>query len=171
MKQFLFSSYSYLFNLVYLVLEILPPAVRNLIFKLIFKKYGKKNNIDYRTYFRYPSKICIGNQVWINRGCQLFGSYYKKEVGIIIGNNVAIGPNVVIFTATHNYQYLDLPDEAATVTVEDNVWIGGNSTILPGVTIGEGCVIGAGSTVTKSIPPYTIAVGNPAVVIKRRVIK
>jgi len=135
---------------------------------MLFKKYGTSNNIDYKTYFRYPSKISIGNKVWINRGCQLYGSFHNKETEIILGNNIALGPNVIIFTATHDYRHLNLPDKAESVVIEDNVWIGGNTTILPGVIIGEGSVIGAGSIVTKSIPPFSIAVGNPAVVIKRR---
>jgi acetyltransferase-like isoleucine patch superfamily enzyme len=167
-KQILFSLYSYLFNLFYLVMEILPPLFRHVIFKMMFKKYGGNNNIDYKTFFRYPSKITIGSNVWINRGCQLYGSFYIKDAKIILGDNIALGPNVVIFSASHDYRFLDLPDVARSVIIKNNVWVGGNSTILPGVIIEEGCIIGAGSVVTKSIPPYSIAVGNPAVVIKRR---
>lgn len=168
MKRFLFSTYSYLFNIFYIILEVLPPFLRELIFKLMFKKYGVKNNIDYKTYFRYPSKIKIGSNVWINRGCLLFGSYHIKEAEIILGNNIALGPNVTIFSASHDYKFLNLPDTAESVVIEDNVWIGGNSTILPGVVIGEGSIIGAGSIVTRSIPPYSVAIGSPAVVVKRR---
>ncbi|WP_419874592.1 acyltransferase [Candidatus Pristimantibacillus sp. PTI5] len=149
----------------------MPPFVRQVIFKVIFKGFGKNNNIDYKTYFRYPSKIKIGNNVWINRGCQFYGSYHIKEAEIILGDNIALGPNVTIFSASHDYDYLNLPDTASSVIIKNNVWIGGNSTILPGVVIEEGCIIGAGSIVTKSIPPYSIAVGSPAVVIKRREIK
>ncbi|MFF2091719.1 acyltransferase [Paenibacillus sp. NPDC058174] len=166
--KILFSTYSYLFNLFYLLMEVLPPVIRSVVFKIAFRKYGKNNNIDYKTYFRYPSKISIGNGVWINRGSQLFASYFIKDAEIILGNNVALGPNVIIFSASHDYNYLNLPDTAGSIVIGDNVWIGGNSIILPGVVIGEGCVIGAGSVVTKSIAPYSIAVGNPARVIQRR---
>ncbi|WP_051286803.1 acyltransferase [Paenibacillus taiwanensis] len=167
-KRFLFGLYSYLFNLFYIILDLLPPFIRQVLFKIMFKKFGKDNNVDYKTYFRYPSKIRLGNNVWINRGCQIFGSFHIKDAEIIFGDNVALGPNVTIFSASHDYKYLNLPDTAGSVIIKNDVWIGGNSTILPGVVLGEGCVIGAGSVVTKSIPPYCIAVGNPAVVIKRR---
>jgi acetyltransferase-like isoleucine patch superfamily enzyme len=63
-----------------------------------------------------------------------------------------------------------LDDTAASVIIEDNVWIGGGSIILPGVTIGSGAVIGAGSIVIKSVPPFSVAVGNPARVIKARIL-
>lgn len=98
----------------------------------------------------------------------MFGSYHIKEAEIIFGDNIALGPNVTIFSASHDYKYLNLPDTAKSVVIGDNVWIGGNSTILPGVVVGEGSIIGAGSIVTRSIPPYSVAMGNPAVVVKRR---
>ena len=145
--------------------------IRNIIFKLIFKKFGKKNFIDYKTYFRYPSKISIGNNVWINRGGEFFPSYFVKDCEIIIGNNVAIGPGVIFFSAGHDYKDLKLPVIGKTIVINDYVWIGGKSIILPGVELGEGSIIGAGSVVTKNIPPYTIAVGNPAKVVKKRKLK
>ncbi|SMG46758.1 acyltransferase [Paenibacillus aquistagni] len=167
-KRFLFGLYSYLFNLFYIFLDLLPPFLRYAIFKIMFKKFGKDNNIDYKTYFRYPSKITLGNNVWVNKGCQIFGSFHIKDAEIIFGDNIALGPNVTIFSASHDYKFLNLPDTARSVVIEDNVWIGGNSTILPGVVIGEGSIIGAGSIVTRSIPPYSVAIGSPAVVVKRR---
>ena len=167
-KLFLFNSYSYLNSIFYLLMEIVPPCIRNIIFKLILKKLGKKCLLDYRTYFRYPSKISIGDNVFINRGCSLYASYMVPDVEIKIGNNVVLSPHVQIFTASHDYSALDLADVAASVIIEDNVWIGGGTIILPGVTIGQGAAIGAGSIVSRSIPPYCLAVGSPACVIKKR---
>lgn len=149
-------------------MELLPPFVRNLLFKLIFKKMGKNCLIDYKTYFRYPSRISVGNHVTINRECALYASYMVENVEIKIGNNVALSPHVRIFTATHDYSTLGLDDTAASVIIEDYAWIGGGAIILPGVTIGEGSVIGAGAVVSKNVPPYSVAVGNPARVIKAR---
>jgi acetyltransferase-like isoleucine patch superfamily enzyme len=137
----------------------------------MFKKLGKSVMIDYQTYFRYPRKISIGSNVSINRGTKIFASYHYKEAEIIIGNDISIGPEVVIFSAGHDHQFINLPDIAKTIKINDCVWIGGRSVILPGVEIGEGAVIGAGSIVTKNIPPYTIAAGNPAKAIKPRTIK
>lgn len=169
-KIFLYSMYSYLINILYLMMEIFPPFARNLVFKLVFKKVGKNCLLDYKTFFRYPSRISIGDNVTINRECALYASYMVKNVEIKIGNNVALSPHVRIFTATHDYSTLDLDDIAASVIIEDFAWIGGGAIILPGVTIGEGAVIGAGSIVSKNIPPYCVAVGNPARVIKSRVL-
>ena len=99
---------------------------------------------------------------------------------ITIGSNVLIAPNVQLYTATHP---IDLDERLAPfetedgikrvrrtyalpITIEDGCWIGGGVIILPGITIGYGSVIGAGSVVTKDIPDDSIAVGNPAKVIK-----
>ena len=169
-KIFVYGVYSYLINLFYLFMELLPPFGRNLIFKFVFKSVGRNCLLDYKSYFRYPSRITLGNNVTINRECALYASYMVAGVEIRIGNNVALSPHVRIFTATHDYSTLDLDDTAASVIIEDYAWIGGGATILPGVTVGEGAVIGAGSIVTKSVPPYSVALGNPARVIKRRVL-
>lgn len=167
---FVFTVYSYLENLFYIITNLLPHPIRILFFKLMFKKMGTGILIDPGCYFRYPHQICIGDNVSINRNCSIYGSYYNKDIRIIIGNNVALGPEIIIFAASHNYHDLGLPDYGKSVYIGDFVWIGGGAIILPGVSIGEGAVIGAGSVVTKDIPPWSIAVGNPAKVIKKRVL-
>ncbi|MDD6808354.1 MAG: sugar O-acetyltransferase [Oscillospiraceae bacterium] len=112
----------------------------------------------------YGKNIKVGKMTYINTGCTILDTNT-----VSIGNNVLIAPNVSIFTAGHpidpeirktSYEY------ALPITIEDNVWIGGNSIILPGVTIGKNSVIGAGSVVTKDIPENVIAVGNPCKVIR-----
>lgn len=88
---------------------------------------------------------------------------------VMFGNNVIIGPNVNIYTASHPYnevQRIKGLEYAKPVKIYDNVWIGGNVTILPGVKINQGAIIGAGSVVTHDIPPYVIAVGNPCEVLR-----
>lgn len=167
----MFGIYSWLENIVCLILDVLPPSFRRVLHKLLLKNLGPDTYIDYNTYFRYSKRIIIGSNTVINRGCKFFGSYFEKSVIIEIGNNVAIAPFCCFFSAGHDYEYIDLPDIAASIIIKDNVWIGGKSIILPGVTIGEGSIIGAGSIVTKDIPAWSIAVGNPAKVIKSRKIK
>ena len=165
-----YSSYSFFLNLGLLLMELLPYPLRIIVFKLLLGKLGKEVLIDYGTYFRYPRKISIGNGVSINRGCELYAAHLAMGGTITIGNNVALGPHVKVFAGGHDYNTTDLVDTAGPVVIHDFVWIGGNSTILPGVQVGEGAVIGAGSVVTRDIPPYSIAVGNPARVIKSRVL-
>lgn len=107
----------------------------------------------------------------INRGCRFYASYHHKEVRIRIGDHVAVAPEVSFFAAGHDYTRLSLPNIAGSITVGDHVWIGGRSIILGGVSIGEGAVIAAGAIVTRDIPPYTVAAGAPARVIKKRELK
>ena len=87
-----------------------------------------------------------------------------------IGDRVKFGPNVCIFAATHPtelQQRRDNPDYSKEVTIGNDCWIGGNTVIMPGVTIGDGVTVGASSVVTKSIPSYSVAVGSPARVIRK----
>ncbi|TDR82962.1 sugar O-acetyltransferase [Paludibacterium purpuratum] len=89
---------------------------------------------------------------------------------VVIGSNVLIAPNVQIYTATHPLDYRPRRDWHTTckkVVIEDDCWIGGGAIILPGVTIGARSVIGAGSVVTRDVPPDSMAVGNPARVIRK----
>ncbi|NDV69508.1 sugar O-acetyltransferase [Dysgonomonas sp. 25] len=121
----------------------------------------------------YGENIHIGNNCEINMNC-VFLDCNK----IVIGENSGIGPNVQIYTVTHpvnpEERLSSSPDAdfpfwksyTAPVYIGRNVWIGGGSVILPGVTIGDNSVIGAGSVVTKSIPANSLALGNPARVVR-----
>ncbi|WP_157383999.1 acyltransferase, partial [Pseudomonas asplenii] len=139
--------------------------------RILFKRFGTGGLFDYRSFARYPWRISIGNQVDINRGCELYPSMQTEQGIITLEDNVVLGPGVIIFSSTHDYKALDLPDMSAPVTVCRYAWIGGKTIILPGVIIGEGAVIGAGSVVTRSIPAYCVAAGNPARVLKQRTIE
>ena len=126
--------------------------------------------MDYKIYIRFPWKVRIGNGDSINRDTKIFASHFNPEVEIVFGNNVTVAPGVSIFSATHDYYRLDLPDIAASVHVSDDVWIGGEAVILPGVTLGKGCIVGAGSVVNDSVQDYSIVAGNPARVVGHRTI-
>lgn len=92
-----------------------------------------------------------------------------------IGSHVMMGPEVYIYTQNHNFSRIDIPmdqqgwTEEKPVTIDDDVWIGARVTILPGVIIGKGSIIGASAVVTKDVPPYSVVAGNPAVVVKKRI--
>lgn len=104
--------------------------------------------------------IVIGENVFINYNCTMLDSAY-----IHIGNNVLIGPNCQFYTPQHPFDFLERrqPQETAyPITIGDDTWIGGGVIVLPGVNIGERCIIGAGAVVTKDIPNDSIAMGNPA---------
>lgn len=89
-----------------------------------------------------------------------------------IGSRTMIGPNCQFLTPTHplspeERNGMDGPEAAGPITIGNDVWIGGGVIILANVTIGDGCTVGAGSVVTKSVPPRTVVVGNPAKPVKR----
>lgn len=93
---------------------------------------------------------------------------------VIIGNDVMMGPDCVIYTTNHSFDRIDIPmnqqgfSREEAVIIENDVWIGGRVTILPGVHIGNGSIVGAGAVVTKDIPDYAIVGGNPAKIIRYR---
>jgi maltose O-acetyltransferase len=111
----------------------------------------------------YGYNIHLGEMVYFNVNCVVLDT-----AKVAIGNNVFIGPGVHIYTATHPTNAIErrTTEFAKPVTIGNDCWIGGNSIICPGVKIGEGTTIGAGSVVTKNIPANSLAVGNPAKVIK-----
>jgi acetyltransferase-like isoleucine patch superfamily enzyme len=168
--KFAFQIYFYLERLAWGLCEILPPPVRIAILRLVFRRLGKGSIIDYGVYVRYPWKVSIGTCSVLNRGCRLYASYRVTDAEIIIGDHVSVAPDVVFCGAGHDYTTLDLVDVAATIHVDDHVWIGARSVLLPGITIGKGAVVGAGSVVTHHVPPWSIVAGNPARLIKQRIL-
>lgn len=165
-----FQFYFYLERLAWGLCEIIPPPFRMAVLRLSFKRLGKGTVVDYGVYVRYPWKVSMGACSMLNRGCRLYTSYAVTDAEIVIGDHVSVGPDVVFCGAGHDYSTLDLDDIAATIRVEDHVWIGARSVILPGIIIGKGAVIGAGSVVTRHVPPWSIVAGNPARLIKQRIL-
>lgn len=117
----------------------------------------------------FDGLIKIGNNSTINPFCVIYGC----ESGVVIGDGVRIASGCSLVANSHNFDNpnLFIFEQGVTskgIIVEDDVWLGSGVKIIDGVKIGKGSVIGANSVVTKSIPPFSIAVGVPAVVIKRR---
>jgi acetyltransferase-like isoleucine patch superfamily enzyme len=167
----LFEAYSYAGNLLYLFLEIMPGIFRKPIFWLIFKKLGRGCLLDYKCYFRFSSRITIGNYVAINRGCEFYATYLKGGADILIGDHVTFSPHVRLHTAAHDYTTLNMADKVGTIVIEDYAWLGSGVIVLPGVRIGRGAVIGAGAVVTKDVPPFSVCAGIPAKVVRKRLLK
>jgi hypothetical protein len=94
------------------------------------------------------------------------GCYIQAGNGIILGDNVLIGPNVGIISANHSRRDTGFWEKSRPITIGNNVWIGMNSVILPGVSIGDNAVIGAGSVVHGDVPPHALAAGNPCRVVR-----
>lgn len=137
--------------------------IARLVKQLLCKSDGAFINPPF--YCDYGSHIEVGKNFFANYNCTIIDVAKVK-----IGDNCMLAPNVAIYTAGHPIH----PDSRNTayeygieVTVGDNVWIGGNTVIVPGVHIGSSTVIGAGSVVTKDIPDWVIAAGNPCRVIRK----
>ena len=127
--------------------------------------WGKNSVIQQPFRCDLGKNISIGQYVFINYNCVMLDTS-----PITIGDNTLIGPNVGLYAASHPIspkRRLDGNCWSAAITIGENVWIGGNACILPGVTIGDNVVIGAGSVVTKDIPANCVAAGNPARIIKK----
>lgn len=137
-----------------------------------FIYFGENTEFRAGAYAITCSKISLGNNVIIRPNTMLFADPRDKSGKIIIEDNVMIGSGVHIYVANHRFDRNDIDiiyqghSESKDVVLKQGCWIGANTTILPGVKIGENSVIGAGSVVTKSIPARVIAVGNPAKIIK-----
>ncbi len=107
--------------------------------------------------------IQLGKNVFINAGC-----HFQDQGGIIVGDNTMIGHNVVLATLNHDFDPQKRRDmHPAPIVIGKDVWIGSNTTITPGVTIGDGSIIAAGAVVTKDIPSNVLAGGVPAKIIKQ----
>ena len=134
-----------------------------LLYELLGSR-GERCHIEPPVHFDYGCNTYIGENFYSNFDCIILD--VNK---VVIGDNVKFGPRVSIFTASHpiDPEVRALPIAYGyPVTIGDNVWIGGNTVVNPGVTIGDNTVIGSGSVVTKDIPANVIAAGNPCRVLR-----
>ncbi len=141
---------------------------RYLLFKRRLKSCGNRVIFACGVKLVEPKNISIGENVRIGANSILSG-----QGGIVVGNNVSFGREVLIWSANHNYYSpKSLPYDSTyikrKVVIEDNVWLGARVSVVPGVRIGEGAVVALGAVVTKDVPKCAVVAGNPAKVIKYR---
>ncbi len=134
------------------------PEVRDLFARLFGKPVDPSFRVFPPFYTNFGKNITVGKNVFINACC-----HFQDQGGITLGDNCLVGHNVVFATLNHGFA----PEERqsmlpAPIVVGRNVWIGSNSTILQGVTIGDNSIIAAGSVVTKDVPANAIVAGVPA---------
>ena len=196
---------------------IFGSALRAMVYRFILGKIGKSCLIEKNVRLAIPSriflgdrvfigeysylnqktihtKIILGDDVYISRLCRLSCGSSEDYIGAVliedsvsvgqncfidgggklkIGKDSVLGPNVVFFSGNHEFKDPTIPIRfqggiPKPIVIEEDVWLGANVIVLGDVTIGKGSVIGAGSVVTKYVPPYSIAVGVPAKVIGKR---
>jgi maltose O-acetyltransferase len=139
-------------------------AQRRTILEELLGEIGADTEIRPPLYCDYGSHIRIGARVFVNCGLVAL-----DVAAITIGDDVQIGPNVQLLTPTHP---LDAElrrakwEAAEPIVIHDNAWLGGGAIVLPGVSVGENAVVGAGAVVTKTVAPNVVVAGNPARVIR-----
>jgi maltose O-acetyltransferase len=131
-----------------------------------FRSRGERLTVNVPFHCDNPAEVDLGEDVFINIHC-LF--VVTQPASIRIGDRAKIGPGVHIYSDTHPMnpqERFNTPAHSYSVTIGDDVWVGGGAIILPGVTIGDRAVIGAGAIVTRDVPPDVFAAGNPCRVIR-----
>ena len=140
-----------------------PDEVRELLSELFGYEVPQSLRVFPPLYADFGKNIAVGEHVFINACC-----HFQDQGGITIGDGVFIAPKVNLITINHDPN----PDNRSAtygkpIVIEDKVWIGIGSTVLPGVRIGYGSIVGANSVVTRDVPPMTVVGGNPAKFIKK----
>ena len=182
----IFSPILELKNLILLAILFWPDSAFGSLLRIFYyknyerlKKIGKNTTIESGVRFGQPDTIEIGDNCIFGRNVNINSGL---SFGVYIGNFVAIADGTYLRSENHRFDKLDIPiqhqghdsneiefnNNSYSVVIEDDVWIGARVILLSGAHIGEGSVISAGSVVSNKIPPYSIAVGNPARVVANR---
>lgn len=157
---------------IYWLFGSFPGAIgiflRNIICSILFKKKKGMVWIQPRVTIVESKKLQLGRNCGINTG-----TYINAKGGITMGDYVLIGSNVTISSGRHpiegrNTSIFERPTEPQPIVIGDDVWIGANAVIMPGVTLKKGTVVGAGAIVTKDTEEYSVVAGVPAQIIKYR---
>jgi maltose O-acetyltransferase len=147
------------------IVSSLPSRkIREAYLRVWLGSFGTGTGVQRGCQILNGRKVHLGQRAVINFGCLLDGRVYP----IRIGNDVSIGPEATILTLGHDPQSPDFADRGGGVLIGDRAWISYRAVVMPGVEIGEGAVIGAGSVVTRNVPAFAIVAGSPARIIGER---
>jgi len=161
-RVFLGSLAAWLYNA---VLGHVPSRrLRRLVLRGWLGGLGEGASVLLGCRFLNGRKVFLGARTVINPGCLIDGRHFPVRIGA----DVSIGPEASLLTLGHDPQSPLFADRGGAVTIGDRAWIAYRAVILPGVTVGEGAVIAAGSVVTRDVAPFTIVAGNPAEVVGER---
>lgn len=142
------------------------------ITSLIFTKWCGRNVVCEKGTLKIHGLSRLGKNLHTGKNCNFNGAYIYGGGRVTIGENFHSGKGMSVLTQNHNYKGVAIPYDQSVVikdvTIEDNVWVGMNVTILPGVRVGEGAIIQAAAVVSSDVPALSIVGGNPARIIKMR---
>ncbi|MGL1862856.1 MAG: acyltransferase [Pseudodesulfovibrio sp.] len=193
LKKVLVCLIRFVLDLALWCLMVLPTSLGIWLRRVIYTSYMDESGrffIWENVLVTGFSSVRIGEDSRVSSLCRLYGHDGILHMGqrcslapnvqigaaqgeIYIGDDVSIGPNTVIRAGIHKYDRLDVPINSqghrrTVVRIEDDVWIASNVVVSGGVTLGKGCVVAAGSVVTRDVEPYAVVAGVPAKIIKRR---
>ncbi len=141
-----------------------------LYYRMRLGKVGRNFRLGLGSTILNPAQVSIGDDVYLGPG-----TFVTSPTAVVIGDRVMFGPQVMLIGGDHDLsntgvplRFAPPPPHPPPIVIEDDAWIGSRVTILKGVRIGRGAVVGAASLVTKDIPPMAIAVGNPCRVLRYR---
>lgn len=137
------------------------PQIRDYLNQLFESRLPENSTIWAPTQIDRANKIKIGQNVFINHSL-----ITVALGGITIDDNVQIAPGVTMLTANHDIEHMNIL-KTAPITIKEGAWVGARAILLPGVTISEHAIVGAGAVVTKDVEPYSVVGGNPAKLIKK----
>lgn len=169
MRQLLWSARKEYRELTLWFVCLLPRSVgrwvRSKALPPYFAKFGRNTVIQDHFRVTNPEKVSIGSHCNFAQCVFITGGG-----GVTIGDYVGLGPDVKIWSVNHRYEDPDKPwmlqgYDQHPVVIEDDVWLGANCFVMPGVTIGRGAILSAGTVLMKSVPPFAIVAGNPGRII------
>jgi acetyltransferase-like isoleucine patch superfamily enzyme len=162
MRSFLSELRLYICN--HIIAKIPSHSIRDWYYRSVMHfKFEKGVSVHLNCIFFAADHLTIGSYSVLNARCII-----DNRGSITIGKSVSISGDVTIITADHDVHSINFEGRVRPVVIEDYVWIGARAMILPGVVLGEGCVVAAGAIVTKDVQPYEIAAGVPAKKIGER---
>lgn len=160
-------AYLYAINAYQALLGLLPEPLRGLGYRLVLRRMGAGVYFDARVYIKFPWLVEIGSRVSFNRGVEIYPSFQTGH-GVVIGNDVRIGPHARFLAAGHDVDDPGFRETGGTIVIGDGSWIGAAALVLPGVRVGDGAVVAAGSVVTRDVPDRAVVAGSPARVLRYR---
>lgn len=143
-----------------------PYGFKTALLRFFGAKVGTGLVIKIKVRIKCPWRLVIGDNCWLGES-----AWIDNLEHVIIGNNVCISQGAMLLTGNHDYTLTDFPYRLGKIVLEDGVWVGAQAVVCPGVTCKSHAILTVNSVATKNLDPWNIYMGNPAVVIRQRVMK
>jgi putative colanic acid biosynthesis acetyltransferase WcaF len=143
-----------------------PYKLKVVLLRLFGAKVGKGLVIKVKVRVKYPWRLVIGDNCWLGESV-----WIDNLENVSIGSNVCISQGAMLLTGNHDYTRIDFPYRLGKIVLDDGVWIGAQSVVCPGITCKSHAILTVNSVATKTLEPWSIYMGNPAIFIRKREMK